>query len=304
MRKLLWGFVAVGMFACGSGEKPTDNSIDDFLTEGEEETTEGDDPGIPQEVINEFMNALPSPLETSVALKESGIPYSSDFLNDPQKVSHYNSAFSRAMNLGVYGTDLGYTNIYEQNQDAIFYLNAIRDLADELSIGQFFEFTTIKRLATQSTNLDSLLLVTTQNFNKINEHLQSKKRSNLSVMLLAGGWIEAMQISCKVSQANPENKTLRDKVAEQKVVCENINFLLSIYVDSNPYVKDLHEDMQRLFAAFEQIEVITKYGEQEVQIIDGVPTIVDSTTQETNATQEDIDKISSIVYEIRNRIVD
>jgi hypothetical protein len=48
-------------------------------------------------------------------------------------------------------------------------------LANDLSIGQFFDFTTIAKLATNSKNLDSLLLITTQNFNSINSYLQENK---------------------------------------------------------------------------------------------------------------------------------
>ena len=79
----------------------------------------------------------------------------------------------------MYGTDLGYTNIYEQNQDGVKYMASIKELADGLNIGQFFDIETIGRLATNSKNLDSLLLITTQNFNSINHYLQTQNRSNL-----------------------------------------------------------------------------------------------------------------------------
>ena len=104
-------------------------------------------------------------------LKDAGTQYDYSLLNEPANSSNYNSNFNKAINLGIYGTDLGYANIYEENQDAIQYLNSIKGLANDLSIGQFFDFTTIARLATNSKNLDSLLLITTQNFNSINSYL-------------------------------------------------------------------------------------------------------------------------------------
>jgi hypothetical protein len=59
--------------------------------------------------------------------------------------------------------------------DGIKYITSIKSLADELNIGQFFDVETIGRLAANSKNLDSLLLITTMNFNHINHYLQSHK---------------------------------------------------------------------------------------------------------------------------------
>src|SRR5690606_27992983 len=120
----------------------------------------------------------------------------------PDNSSRYNTNFKRALNLGIYGTDLGYTNIYEQTQDGVRYMSTIRGLANELNIGQFFEMETISRLVSNSNDLDSLLLITTQNFNSINHYLQSERRSHLSVLLLTGGWLEALHIPCEVARTN------------------------------------------------------------------------------------------------------
>lgn len=303
MRNLFWGLIAVGLFACGGGNKPSAEDITDILEETD--TTESSESAvsISPEVVQEFIEQIPQPTEIAVVLKNSGAPYNNEYLNKADNVSKYNNSYTKALNLGIYGTDLGYTNIYEKNQDAIFYLNSIRDLADDLSIGQFFQFGTIKRLATQSQNLDSLLLITTQNFNDINAHLQSKKRSNLSVLLLAGSWLEAVYITCKVAEETPGNQRLMEKIGEQKIVCENIKFLLSIYKDKNPFINSLFEDMSKLNEAFEAIQIEVIYGEPRVEIVDGMAVVVDTTEQKIEVTQEDIDRISAIVAEIRSKIV-
>ena len=66
-----------------------------------------------------MLQQIPSPLEISVLLKESGTKYDHDLLNSPDNLASYNSNYKKALNLGIFGTDLGYTNIYEQNQDGI-----------------------------------------------------------------------------------------------------------------------------------------------------------------------------------------
>ena len=65
--------------------------------------------------------------------------YNGSLLNQSDNLPKYNNNYKKALNLGVYGTDLGYTNIYGQNQDGIKYISSIKSLADELNIGQFFD---------------------------------------------------------------------------------------------------------------------------------------------------------------------
>src|SRR5687767_1292137 len=222
MRIAIIGLILALFTACGS-EKKSDEQA--FLEGLDSAKTEG--PSISEGVIGDILQRIPSPLEISVLLKESGKKYNGSYLNSPDNVSKYNSNFKKALNLGVYGTDLGYTNIYEQNQDGVKYMTSIKSLADDLNIGRFFDIEMIGRLATNSQNLDSLLLITTQNFNSINHFLQTENRENLSVLLLTGGWLEAVNIVCEVSKAHPDNKQLMETVGEQKVILENIMLLLS-----------------------------------------------------------------------------
>ena len=162
-------------------------------------------------------------------LKQSGSKYKNSILNSPDNLSKYNSNYKKALNMGIYGADLGYTNIYGQNMDGVQYLSAIKSLADDLNIGQFFDIATIAKLAANSNNLDSLLLVTTQNFNAINHYLQTENRSNLSILLLVGGWIEAMEIMCQVAESqNFKNKVTSYLLSSALWEKRLINFSISL----------------------------------------------------------------------------
>jgi len=224
MRLILIGVVAVLFYSCTPDKKPDDQA---FLESLDSTKTAG--PGVDEEVINSILNQIPSPIEISMLLKESGSKYNVSLLNPSDNLPKYNSNYKKALNLGIYGTDLGYTNIFGNNQDGIKYISSIKSLADELNIGQFFDIKTIGRLATNSKNLDSLLLITTMNFNQINHYLQSQSRDNLSVLLLTGGWLEAMQITCQTAAKNPQNKELKETIGEQKIVLEQIMLLFSFY---------------------------------------------------------------------------
>jgi hypothetical protein len=296
MKVILVLFLALFLSACGSGKKTDEQAFLNSLDSAKS------GPTIDEEVINSILQQIPSPLEISVLLKESGVKYSSSLLNTPDNLSKYNSNYKKALNLGVYGTDLGYTNIYEQNQDGIKYLSSIKSLADGLNIGQFFDIETIGRLAANSKNLDSLLLITTQNFNSINHYLQTQSRANLSVLLLIGGWVEAMQITCQVAAKDSKNKNLQEKIGEQKIILEQIVLLLSFYKDDEN-MASLLKDMEELKVAFDKINITYTYKESSMQIVNGVAVIKDNSTTTINITDQDVEAIRSITNSIRNKII-
>jgi len=297
MRIITAGLILSIFFACSSSKKSEEQAFLEGL-----DTTKAEGPTISEEVIGDILQSIPAPLEISVLLKESGKKYNVAYLNSPDNVSKYNSNYKKALNLGVYGTDLGYTNIYEQNQDGIKYMASIKELADGLNIGQFFEIETIGRLATNSKNLDSLLLITTQNFNRINHHLQTQSRANLSVLLLTGGWLEAVHVICEVGKANPDNKEMRETIGEQKVILENIILLLSFYKESDPNMASLLTDMEGLKKSFEKVNITYTYKESTFEIVDGVMVIKDNSTSTIDITPQNVEEISSIISTIRTKI--
>jgi hypothetical protein len=298
MRIVIIGLVLALLTACTSDKKSDEQA---FLEGLDSAKTEG--PSISEGVIGDILGRIPSPLEISVLLKESGRKYNSAYLNSPDNISKYNSNYQKALNLGVYGTDLGYTNIYEQNQDGVKYMSSIKNLADGLNIGQFFDIETIGRLATNSKNLDSLLLITTQNFNSINHYLQTQNRSNLSVLFLTGGWVEALNILCEVAAANPANKELQETIGEQKIILENINLLLSFYKETDQNMAALLTDMEELKKLYDKVNITYTYSESTFEIVDGVMVIKDNSSSTIQITPEDIANIKSLISSIRNKII-
>lgn len=297
MRILFAGLLAVWLTACSSGTKNEDQALVDALenTDLESDVISGE--------VNDILHRIPSPLEISVLLKESGKKYNAEFLNSPQNLSRYNTNYKRALNLGIYGTDLGYTNIYEQSQDGIRYMASIKDLANELNIGHFFEMETIGRLVSNSENLDSLLMITTQNFNSINHYLQSQNRSHLSVLFLTGGWLEALYITCEVAKNSPSNEQLQETIGAQKIILDNILHLLSFYSENDRSMATLQTDLQGLKKSFDKVTITTEYRPSTFEVIDGVMVVKDNSSSTVEITEADIESIRSITQNIRTKII-
>ena len=198
--------LGIVLMACGGNKKPD-------LSEVEQELAiEQSFPEISSENIESILASIPSPIELSSHVQESGIEFNGSYLNKTDNYDNYNSSNSKALNLGIYGTDLGYTNLYSQIQAGLDYLSVVQKLADDLNIGQYFDFQSIKRLTDNSNNIDSLLMITNQNFDNINNHFIDQNNASLSTLLLTGGWIEALHITNQVTLKQRDNLDLRERV--------------------------------------------------------------------------------------------
>ncbi len=296
MKKLYFVFTLVLLFGCGANEANTRESIDPPTNEQVEM------PQISDDIVANIMQSIPSPIETSLLIKETGAPYNVSTLNDPNVMTAYNDSYRQALNLGVYSTDLGFSNLYDKNQDVLNFLNAVKGLADKLSIGQFFDYKTIKELASSSGNVDKLLQLTQQNFEKINSHLNDQKRENLSILILTGGWTEALYLTTLVHQKT-NNKKLKEKIGEQKVALDQILLVLDIY-KTKPNFPGLIADLKELQKVYNRVEIKTSStGKPITKEVNGELVVEDATISQINIKDADVELITSLVKSIRNKII-
>ena len=295
---LLITLLAFLIFACGGNKKPDLEEVEETL-----EANEMNLPAISAENIESILASIPHPIELSSHIQETGIEYSRDYLNDTDNSEKYNSSFKKALNFGVYGTDLGYTNLYTQIQDGLSYLSVVSKTADDLNIGQFLDFNTLKRLTDSGNNLDSLLLITNQNFDKINNHFIEQNNASLSALILTGGWIESLYITMEVLKSHMDNQDLRERIGEQKIVLDNIVIVLEIYAEHDENIAGLLADVKRLEHAYENVHITYKYEESTSKVVDGVLEIESTSTSQVEITDEDIEKIIEVVEDIRKKII-
>lgn len=299
MRLFFFVSLCILVFACGPSAK---NDEQEFRATLQNDSLASLNPGINDAFVERILAQIPSPLEVSALLLASGAPFDPVLLNDPENTDKYESNFRRALNLGVYGSDLYYTNIYGKNNQSIELLAPIQQLANDLDIGQFFNLKTMTRLAGNSDNLDSLMLVTTQNFNSINEYLQDRKRSELSVLLFTGGWIEALNILCQVYLQNPTNTELREHIGEQKFIMERLILLYPYYVNDK-HIVELQAEMKKLESAFMPVKIVQTYKESTIEVVNGVGIIKDNNETTITISDEQAGEIARLAQNIRNKIV-
>lgn len=255
------------------------------------------------DIIKDIIQSIPTPLEISSLIKETGSEYSSlrSGLNKASNISKYNTNFQKATNLGIYGTDLGFANLYGRNQDALSYLTNVKKLADGLDIGQFFDYNTLRSLVNTNDNLSELLSMTTSNFEKLNFHLRKQKREHLSILILTGGWLEALYLTTKVYRQK-KNKQLKDKIGEQKIVLDQILLVLDVYKTKTDFPM-ITKNLLNLQEIFDKIEIDTEYAPPVQKMLNGVLVVEDQNKSIIKIEDSDIESIYQSVLKVRNSLI-
>jgi hypothetical protein len=195
-------------FACSSNK----NNEDETLAESNEITQ-----AIEQQKItaqNVFIS-IPGPNELSDLISQTGLDYDASLLNVPENLNKYSSDNFKAINLGLYGADMVYTNVYEQSQESMLYLKCVNSLCRSLGITGAFDEKTAERLQDNKENKDSLLSIVSKSFTKADEFLRENQRTGISSLMVAGGWIEGLYLSGKVAE-KAKTKRLIQKMSQQK----------------------------------------------------------------------------------------
>ena len=290
-------FFIFTLAACGGGEESADSGEE--LTEFME--NEEPDPEISKEVLEDIVRNIPSPVEMSALLKAIGVEFQGDVLNHTANADKYTTVYKQAINLGIYGADLGYINMYEKTGSSLNYLNAVKTVADQIKVGQFFDFATLKRLSNNKKNIDSLTYITISNFNKMDSYLREQNRGNLSILMVAGAWLEGLYISCQAAKEynNPE---IKENIGEQKIVMDDILLLLEVY-EKDQGMAQYVEKFRELKAKFDEININESYAEPETKEVEGKLVVIDNSTSTVEMTDEQLQNIIAATEEIRNDFI-
>ncbi|MGQ0828382.1 MAG: hypothetical protein ACT4ON_08305 [Bacteroidota bacterium] len=249
--------------------------------------------------INGEIFSIPSPIQTAFLIKNSGAAYSKDVLNASNKSSQYSTNFSKALNLGIYGADLGYVTIYDQTQDAIGYLNSAKKLADELGVSGAFDTQTLERFQKNLGNKDSMLVLVGVAYRSSDAYLKNNDRSDVSGLVLAGGWIESLYFATNVYKIKP-NEDVKRRIAEQKSSLQSLIKLLTQYY-SQPEYTEFIDNLNDLSTVFDGVEFKYTY-EKPTTDADKKMTTVNSKT-EVKISPEQIESITQKIKSIRGQIV-
>jgi hypothetical protein len=291
-------FIAGITTSCNNNESNNNSTAIDSDTTKKAEISA--DTKVRIEKTQKIFFSVPSPAETADMFKKAGLEYNKDILNLYNNVSKYSTQFAKAVNLGVYGADLSYANIFEQTQESMLYMNCAKKLADELGVSGAFDAATMERFEENINNKDSLLSLISDTYWIIDDYLKENDQEETAALIIVGGWIEGLYLGTALLNDNLDNSELIQRIAEQKYAFENLLGLLKSF-DNNPNISRILEMLKPLEDAFAQINL--NEGETTATANkNGITTIGNSNTN----SKIDADKILGIknaVSQIRNQFI-
>jgi hypothetical protein len=254
------------------------------------------------EAIAEISKNISSPVEIANLLQVMAVPFSPDYIASTINPNQQATAFDKALALGILGADLGYLNMYEKTGSSLDILSSIKKLAEGIRVGQYFDFETIKRLSLNKSNLDSLLFLSIDSYNKIDKYLRDNERGQLSALMIIGVWIEGQYLATQVIKAYPD-PMLRDRIGEQKIILNDLIMLASPYCSRDPEFNNLCRNLQEIKDSYRDIKITYTIGEPVSVEKNGGLIVTQTETSKVDMTPEQLASIVDVTSNIRNKLI-
>jgi hypothetical protein len=238
----------------------------------------------------------------SMLIKNSGIAWNPDLLNNPTNAPRYLTNQKMALNFGAYISDLTYAGLFEQSQTVLRYRRAIQQLTEGLGLQSSIDLNTLQQLEANINDKDEVLRIIADTYASCTASLNENDRYSLTLAMLAGGWIEGMYIATsKVDEKLPIN----DNRVKQLVVNQQLTFdflwqAMSDMKDKSE-VAGMMEDMTELSQLLDKVNVY--YTPAEVTLAADGKTSNIASSSSNNVTAEVYAKIKNQIQILRQNII-
>lgn len=244
---------------------------------------------------------IPSPWQVANLIKKIQIPYNENYLNNPNRYQQYTTSFKQAVNLGIYGTDLSYLNIYEKTQEAIVYLGVIRKLSEQLGISESFDGKLFERIEKNIENKDSLIRIISTTYANSDLYLKKNERYDIGALIVAGCWVESLYLMTQIAQEH-KNREIINRIGEQKHPLDNLVELLTPFYYKSPEYSKLLDSLIDLAYEFDGIIYSYTYREPIVDVQNKIITI--NSQSRVVMSEYHLRIISSKIEQIRLSLVE
>ena len=292
-RIIIWSVaIAIG-FTFASCESDESNSIAE--TGKSADTAQRAQDNV--EKVKKIFYSIPSTIEMASIIKNSGATYNSEILNDINKVSDYTSSKSKAINLGIYGADLSYTSIFNRNQESVFYLSCSKQLAEQLDISNALSDDLLDRIQEQVEDREALTDIVTETYWSLDSYLKDNNRTELSSLMVAGGWLEGLYLGTQIYKEGNANAELTQRIIDQRFALDHLIQLVESHQVSAS-LADIKTDLNAIKIVYDQANATetntTNQRNSSTTIIGG---------KKFSMTNAQLDELTQLVEEIRTKYV-
>ena len=275
MRYLLF-LTAIVLFGCQNSGSD-DQKDQDALTHFDAQKEGGSD----ILMVDGALFSIPSPVEAAMFIKQNGSGFREDILLNPNSTDLYTTSAQKALALGAFGAELGYVSMYDQNDRSLSYMGAARKLADDIGMTGAFSENLVRRFSNNVGTPDSLVVLVSEIYKVGDLYLKSNDRNDIAALVIAGGWVESLYITCM--EAEKGNIAFKKRIAEQKTSLMRLSELMSIYPD-NAAIKELSPLLGNLVQDFQKVKTDYVFKRPEVINAEQLTVLKGSTNHDMDET--------------------
>jgi hypothetical protein len=239
------------------------------------------------------------PAHMTRIFEKSEFPYQLDLPSDPDSMVNYFTPFKIAANLGVYGADLGYVRVMNQEELTTDYLLVIYALAGKLEIPREIYSDLIINLDSYLAEPDELAIQIDTIFKTVDVFLKNSQRNELPAVILLGGWIESLYIASQIYMKTPDNTDLLEQIAEQKYSLNHLINQLSNFQDEESILQYTLM-LKNLKRSYDNIQIFYKEGDV---VIDTIQKTISASEYRIVTSHPTITEIALKIKSIRTRLI-
>ncbi len=203
--------------------------------------------------VHEFVYPLPTAFEITEMLNRIDAAYILDICNPKENVDKYVTEAKRAVNMGVYSADLCYASTYNQQSNVMDYTQTIRALIDALDMTRAVDPELASKMEDNENNREGMTELISNSFYDSYDYLNRNGRGPVSLMIVAGSWIEGLYIATHISQETFENKEMIKILQSQKEPLVKLVELLG-KVEGEPNLSEISNDLQPLYKIYTSVD--------------------------------------------------
>lgn len=160
-----------------------------------------------------LLTSLAPPSEFIRRLKESGAEFNPGFTHRPDLATGYHSMQRKALNLGIYSTDLAYSLAFDRKDEAVGYAGCINGLANDLKgpgpAGSELPVDIASGFKEALKQADLLYAQSIRN-------LADSNRAGEAVLMATGSFTEALWIAACHGEAAADKTRIMDAIFSQR----------------------------------------------------------------------------------------
>ncbi|MGB6045983.1 MAG: hypothetical protein WBG34_00145 [Flavobacteriales bacterium] len=203
----------------------------------------------------ENLYQMPTPNELFQIVRTMSGEGQKRMMSPAKNVERYATTQKKALNFGVYATDLVYASTYKITSEVVRYYLTCKKLGDELGLGGSFSDKDFARLERNLTRGDSLDVISNEAYDRAYRRMQDERMGSTLALVLAGGWVESMHlVSRQVLHFDAEDPLVM-RVAEQKTSLDHLIDMMEQY-KADPAVSEIRDKLLKLRDIYDTFPVI------------------------------------------------